>query len=207
MVRQQVRTRDVFDEDILSLLQALPRDWFVPQQYVDLAYADVELPLPHGQIMMKPDMEGRLLQSLDLERTDKVLEIGTGNGFLTACLARLSGSVVSIDIFDDMQKTAADNLERAGIDNVTLETMDAPVTLPEGPFDAVAVTGSVTEIDTRFIDVLRPGGRLFLIVGEAPLMEAFLIVRGQNSEWYGSTLFETAIPPLINTRRDAEFTF
>ena len=118
MVRQQVRTRDVFDEDILSLLQALPRDWFVPQQYVDLAYADVELPLPHGQIMMKPDMEGRLLQSLDLERTDKVLEIGTGNGFLTACLARLSGSVVSIDIFDDMQKTAANNLERAGIEIV-----------------------------------------------------------------------------------------
>ena len=113
MVRQQIRTRDVFDDNILSLLLALPRDWFVPQRYVDLAYADVELPLPHDQIMMKPSMEGCLLQSLDLEPTDEVLEIGTGTGFLTACLARLSRSVVSVDIFDDLQDTAANNLERS----------------------------------------------------------------------------------------------
>ena len=207
MVRQQVRTRYVFDDDILSLLQDLPRDQFVPAQYEDLAYADIQLPLNHAQVMMTPGMEGCLLQSLELETTDDVLEVGTGSGFLTACLASLSGSVVSIDIFDDMLKTAAKNLDRANIRNVAIEKMDATEKLPGGPFDAIAVTGSVPSIDTRYIDLLRPGGRLFLIVGEAPLMEAFLIVRGQNSDWYGNTLFETEIPSLINTRNDGEFTF
>jgi len=167
----------------------------------------VQLPLAHSQVMMTPGMEGCLLKSLDLESTDTVLEVGTGSGFLTACLASLSSSVVSIDIFDDLLATAAENLERVEIENVTLEKMDATVTLPDGPFDAIAVTGSVPSIDTRFVDILAPGGRLYLIVGEPPLMEAFLIVRGQNSEWYGNTMFETEIPALISGRQHARFTF
>lgn len=207
MVRQQVRTRYVFDENILSLLEALPRDQFVPAQYEDLAYADVQLPLPHGQVMMTPGMEGCLLQSLELQATDNVLEVGTGSGFLSACLAGLSASVFSIDIFDDMLETAATNFARAGITNVTLEKMDATMTLPEGLFDAIAVTGSVPSIDTSFIDRLAPGGRLFLIVGEAPLMEAFLIVRAQDSQWYGNSMFETAIPALVTDQPGMEFAF
>lgn len=207
MVRQQVRTRYVFDQNVLELMQTLPRDQFVSKQYEDLAYADVQLPLAHSQVMMTPGMEGCLLQSLELESTDRVLEVGTGSGFLTACLASLSASVVSIDIFDDLLATAATNLERVELENVTLENMDATVMLPDGPFDAIAVTGSVPSIDTRFVDLLSPGGRLYLIVGAPPMMEAFLIVRGQNSEWYGNSMFETEIPALISERQDMGFTF
>ncbi len=207
MVRQQVRPWDVSDDNVLALLRELPRDDFVPPQYADLAYADVKLPLPHNQSMMTPSMEGRLLQALDLETTDRVLEVGTGSGFLTACLARLAASVVSLDIFDDLLSIAADNLDRAGIDNVSQLNMDATVALPEGPFDAIAVTGSVPVIDTRYIDQLRPGGRLFLIVGEQPVMEAFIIGRGQGADWYGKTLFETELDALIRPERGAEFSF
>jgi len=207
MVRQQVVPWNVFDEDVLAVLRELPRDSFVDSKYTELAYSDAKLPLPHNQAMMTPGMEGSLLQSLELEYTDRVLEIGTGSGFLTACLARLCSEVVSIDIFDDLLSTAGQSLAVAGIDNVSLQNMDALETLPDGPFDAIAVTGSVPVIDTRFIDALRPGGRLFMLVGKSPIVEAFVIVRGQDSEWYGNTLFETDIEPLLSARRLSRFTF
>jgi protein-L-isoaspartate(D-aspartate) O-methyltransferase len=207
MVRQQVVTWDVFDEDVLAVLRELPRDAFVAAKYANLAYVDVRIPLPHNQGMMIPGMEGRLLQSLRLESTDKVLEIGTGSGFLTACLAQLCDSVVSIDIFEELLETAGKNLDAAGIENVTLQNMDAFDALPTGPFDAIAITGAVPTIDTRYIDALHPGGRLFMLVGASPLVEAFLIVRGQDSGWYGNTLFETDIKPLISTQQDSEFLF
>ena len=207
MVRQQVVTWDVFDEDVLAVLRELPRDAFVASKYANLAYVDVRIPLPHNQGMMTPGMEGRLLQSLRLESTDKVLEIGTGSGFLAACLAQLCDSVVSIDIFEELLETAGKNLDAAGIENVTLQNMDAFDALPEGLFDAIAITGTVPTIDTRYIDALHPGGRLFMLVGASPLVEAFLIVRGQDSGWYGNTLFETDIQPLISTQQDSGFLF
>ena len=207
MVRQQVVPWNVFDEDVLAVLRDLPRDSFVNSKFAELAYSDAKLPLPHNQAMMTPGMEGRLLQSLDLECTDRVLEIGTGSGFLTACLARLCNEVVSIDIFDDLLFTAGQSLAAAGINNVSLQNMDALEMLPDGPFDAIAVTGSVTAIDTRFIDALRPGGRLFMLVGNSPIVEAFVIVRGQDSQWYGNTLFETDIEPLLSARHLSQFTF
>jgi protein-L-isoaspartate(D-aspartate) O-methyltransferase len=207
MVRHQVVTWNVLDEDVLALLREAPRDSFVPSRYVNLAYADLRIPLPQNQAMMTPGMEGRLLQSLRLEPTDRVLEIGTGSGFLTSCLAQLCDSVVSIDIFDELLEMAAKNLDAADIENVTLQNMNAFEGLPVGPFDAIAITGSIPKIDTRYIDALRPGGRLFVLVGEFPLVEAFLIVRGQDSGWYGSTLFETDIQSLIGDRQDSGFLF
>ena len=207
MVRQQVVPWNVFDEDVLAVLRDLPRDSFVDAKYAELAYSDTRLPLPHNQAMMTPGMEGSLLQALELQYNDRVLEIGTGSGFLTACLARLCDEVVSIDTFDDLLSTAGRRLDAAGIDNVSLQNMDALETLPDGPFDAIAVTGSVAAIDTRFIDALRPGGRLFMLVGNSPIVEAFVIVRGQDSEWYGNTLFETDIEPLRSTTHLSRFTF
>lgn len=207
MVRQQVRTWDVFEPGILALLDELPRDRFVPAQYAALAYADTQIPLAHHQVMMTPIVEGRLLQALNLTPEDKVLEIGTGSGFLTACLARLAHSVVSVEIFDDLLETAAENLKHADIDNVSLVSMDATSALPEGLFDAIAVTGSIPEIDMRYIDALRPGGRLFLIVGDAPVMEALLIERDEGGDWRTSELFETEMMPLLHSGRDSAFSF
>ncbi len=207
MVRQQVRTAEVFDDDTLDLLNELRRDEFVPEGYAELAYADTQIPLPHGQVMMTPIVEGRLLQALGLGIADRVLEIGTGYGFLTACLAKLADSVVSIDIFDDLSSAAAENLEDAGIRNAELLVMDAMTELPEGPFDAVAVTGSVAELDSRFSDLLSAGGRLFVIVGDAPLMQARLITRQAEGSLSTEVLFETSIRPLVHAERDSGFTF
>ena len=207
MVRQQVRTADVFDDDTLDLLNELRRDEFVPEAYAELAYADMQIPLPNGQVMMTPTVEGRLLQALELTASDRVLEIGTGYGFLTACLARLADSVVSIDIFDDLSSAAAGNLEDAGIGSAELLVMDAMTELPEGQFDAIAVTGSVAELDTRFSDLLSAGGRLFVIVGEAPIMQARLITRQAEGSLSTEVLFETGIRPLVHAERDSGFTF
>lgn len=207
MVRQQVRTADVFDAGTLKLLNELRREAFVPAGYAEFAYADTQIPLPHGQLMMTPIVEGRLLQALELSFADRVLEVGTGSGFLTACLARLAGSVVSIDIFEDLSSTAARRLAAAGIDNAELEVMDATTRLPDGPFDAIAVTGSMPEFDTRFSDLLGAGGRLFVIVGDEPLMQARLVRRPAEGAPRDTALFETSIKALVNAERDSTFTF
>ena len=207
MVRQQVRTWDVFDDDILTILDDLPRDRFVPHRYRDLAYADTEIPLPNGQMMMAPILEGRLLQSLSVEPTDRVLEVGTGSGFLAACLARLSRSVVSIDIFGDLLASAQRGLDRVGIDNVELQSMDATVQLPDEQFDVIALTGSIPRVDARYAEALKPGGRLFVIVGEAPLMQAMRFSRAANGELADEVLFETAVAPLVNAQVDSRFSF
>lgn len=207
MVRQQVRTWDVFDQDTLAVLNALRRDEFAPAAYAELAYADTQIPLPHGQVMMAPKVEGRVLQALDLKPSDRVLEIGTGSGFLAACLARLSDTVLSVDIFEDLLAAAATNLENARIENVDLQAMDAIKALPNESFDAIAVTGSLPEFDGRFAEALKPGGRLFVIVGNSPVMRAQLIVRQDEQAWRTTTLFETSMPPLINARRDSAFSF
>lgn len=207
MVRQQVRTSDVFDPDILRVLSDLERGAFVPTRYADLAYADTRIPLPNGQRMMTPTVEGRLLQALRPEAGERVLEVGTGSGFLTACLARMADSVVSVDIFGDLLAMASRNLETAGIANVDLLSMDVTATLPDEQFDAVAVTASLPEFDMRFVDALKPGGRLFVIVGDPPVMQARLVVRQATGELSGTSLFETCIAPLVNAERDSEFEF
>jgi protein-L-isoaspartate(D-aspartate) O-methyltransferase len=207
MVRQQVRTGDVFDAATLAVLDDLDRHDFVPPRFASLAYADTEIPLGHDQVMMAPIIEGRLLQALDLSRSDRVLEIGTGSGYLTACLARLAGSVVSLDIFADFSEAAAQKLEHANIANAELHTMDAMEALPDEQFDAIAVTGSLTEFDERFVAALKPGGRLFVIVGEAPVMQAQKVARRADGRTVESALFETCIPTLINAGQESTFSF
>lgn len=206
MVAQQVRTWDVFNQDVLRVLGSVARERFVPQGCEDVAYADTEIPLAYGQVMLRPTIEGRLLQALDLRGDDRVLEVGTGSGYLTACLASLAASVVSIDIHEDFVAAASDRLEAAKIENASLECMDAMAELPDGEFDAIAVTGSVPRIDERFVQALRPGGRLFLVVGESPLMSALLIVRA-GDEIQQNYLFETDIPALENIAREPVFSF
>lgn len=208
MVEQQVRAWDVFDPEVLEVLSEVPREQFVPREYASLAFADTQIPIGHGQRMMTPTIEGRLLQSLDLDGDEQILEVGTGSGFLTACLATLGGHVTSIDIHDDFLKRAGERLADNGIDNVDLLNMDAMRELPGGGFDAIAVTGSLEHFDTRFVDALNEGGRLFVIVGHSPVMEARLVTRPTSSnEWATESLFETDLAPLVNGALPPQFSF
>jgi protein-L-isoaspartate(D-aspartate) O-methyltransferase len=207
MVEQQIRTFEVFDATVLDVLGELPREEFVPANFEELAFADTAIPLMHGQFMMTPTVEGRLLQMLKLRPDDDVLEIGTGSGFLCACLARLARSVVSVDIFPDFIETAGKTLKNVGIENATLATMDATRQLPEGPFDAIAITGSCPVFDTRFFDALRPNGRLFVIVGASPAMDAELVVRGPAGKAQFTSVFETDVLPLIDAAAAPAFRF
>lgn len=207
MVQQQVRAWDVLDDDVLAVLEEMPREKFVPRGFESLAFADTEIPLGHGQSMMTPTVEGRILQALHPARSHAVLEVGTGSGFLTACLARFAATVVSIDIHDDFLDAAAARLEELEIDNVELAKMDATRELPEQQFDVVAVTGSIASFDPRFVMALKPGGRLFVIVGEAPVMEARLVERIGENDWQSRSLFETCIAPLVNAGPPPRFIF
>lgn len=207
MVQQQIRTWDVFDPAVLDVMGKLERADFVADRYAHVAYSEAEIPIGHGEKMMSPLIEGRLLQSLELGPRDSVLEIGTGSGYLSACLASLAGSVTSIDIYQEFVDMAADRLERCGTDNVSLHCMDATQQLPDGPFDVVAVTGSVPELQTSFVNVLRPGGRMFIVVGQAPVMHAQLITLGKKNKWQTETLFETTLAPLVNVAVPAPFSF
>ena len=206
MVRQQVRVWDVSNQQVLNVLGSVAREQFVPAGCEDVAYADTEIPLPHGHVMLRPNIEGKLLQALDLRAGDQVLEIGTGTGYLTACLARMSASVCSIDIHEEFIAAASRNLETAEVSNASVRCMDAMAELPDGEFDAIAVTGSVPRIDERFVNALKPGGRLFLVVGESPIMSALLITR-DGDELQQTALFETDIPALENMAEVSAFSF
>lgn len=207
MVDQQVRAWDVLHPDVLQVLKNVPREQFVPTGYEALAFADAEIPIGHGQSMMTPTLEGRLLQALKPTSSDDVLEIGTGSGFLAACLARLSNSVTSVDIHDDFLDAAKVNLEDSGISNVKLSSMDAMRELPDDKFDVVAITGSMEDFDPRFVGALKPGGRLFVVVGAGPAMDARLITRTGDNDWQSDSLFETVLAPLINGSKPPQFLF
>jgi protein-L-isoaspartate(D-aspartate) O-methyltransferase len=197
MLDQQIRAWDVLDDRVLQVLGELPREAFVPEPLRELAFADIEIPLEHGQCMMTPKIEGRLLQALDLAPIDEVLEVGTGSGFLTACLARLGGRVTSIDLFAEFTTKATAVLQRQGIESVSLQTTDAWSLTGHERFDAIAITGSVPYLPEQFIRLLRPLGRLFAIIGRAPAMEAKLITLDDRGNWTEQSLFETVITPLI----------
>ena len=195
MIEQQVRPWDVLDPRVLAALMALHREDFVDPAHRQLAFADVPLPLAHGEVMMKPVVEGRMLQALNLEPGDEVLEIGTGSGFVTACLSRLARGVVSIDRHPDFTATAGQRLAAGGISNVRLETADALDWQPGRQFDAIAVTAAVAEIPAAFIHWLKPGGRLFAIRGHSPVQEAVrATLRGETLHF--DSLFETDVPYL-----------
>jgi len=208
MIEQQIRPWDVLDQGVLDLIAELPREDFVPEAYRNLAYADTAIPLGHGQVMMHPKIEARLLQALDLHATDSVLEVGTGSGYLTALLARATHHVYSVDIIPQFKLQAAEKLAVHGIANVTLEVGDAVRGWPRyGLYDVIAITGSLPELPASFLQSMNRGGRLFSVVGTAPVMEAVLVRRVGESEWSRESLFETDLPRLINAPATARFVF
>lgn len=207
MIEQQIRTWEVLDQGVLDLLTQVPREEFVPPAFRKLAFADMNVPLAHGQVMMQPKLEARLVQSLDIQPQDTVLEIGTGSGYLTALLAKRARHVYSVDLYADFSAEARAKLGKHGIGNVTLETGDAAQGWAQhGPYDAIAVTGSLPLFSEAFQRQLKTGGRLFMIVGSSPAMEALLITRLGKEQWLRESLFETDIPALINAPQPPAFT-
>lgn len=208
MIEQQIRTWEVLDPAVLGACSELPRDRFVPAESRNLAYADTEIPLAHEQHMMAPKIEARLLQSLDLKRSDRALEIGTGSGYLTALLARLTAHVTSIEYFDDLAEAAKDKLARAGISNVKLHQGDGIHGWSTAePYDVIAVTGSCPSRRTDIERQLSINGRMFVVVGEAPVMEALLVTRISKDTWSVESLFETELAPLIGAEPAPQFQF
>lgn len=207
MIEQQVRPWEVLDQRTLELIASLPRADFVPLGYQALAYADIEIPLGHGQAMMRPIIEGRMLQALDLHPTDKGLEIGTGSGYVTALLARSIHRLTSVEIFEDLSHQAGERLRSHDIGNVDLVVGDAAQGWDGGPYDVIAVTGSVPVLPEAFRTALNRGGRLFVVVGRSPVMEALLITRIGDDEWHEEALFETELAPLVNVPVPASFEF
>jgi protein-L-isoaspartate(D-aspartate) O-methyltransferase len=197
MVENQVRTWEVLDARVLETLAELPRESFVPPAYRALAYADLTLPIAHGETMMKPIVEGRVLQSLDLKPNDDVLEIGTGSGYFTACLAELAHRVVSVERHADLSALASERLRDAGTGNAEFVHADALRDFtPSQMFDAVAVTGAVAVVPQSFRDWLKPGGRMFVVVGVEPAMRALLLRREGDGTLSEERLFETELPYL-----------
>ena len=205
MVEQQVRPWDVLDPRVLDTLMRVPREDFVPPRHRKLAFADLSLPLEHGEAMMKPVLEGRMMQALALEPADEVLEIGTGSGFVTACLARLARAVTSIDIHADFIDTARQRLAQAGVGNARLEVADALQWQPGRQFDAIAVTAACATVPAIFAEWLKPGGRLFVIRGYSPVQEAVRIVRN-GDDLQVESLFETDVPYLHGAAPVPQFT-
>ncbi|HHB12525.1 MAG TPA: protein-L-isoaspartate O-methyltransferase [Chromatiales bacterium] len=208
MIEQQIRPWEVLDQRVLDTIAAVPRERFVPERYRHLAFADLEIPLGHDQFMMAPKVEARMLQSLEIRDDDLILEIGTGSGYVTACLARLGRSVDSVDIFADFTESARAKLEAEGIRNVMLETGDAAHGWNQGQeYDVIAVTGSLPEYVTDFERQLAVGGRLFVVVGEPPVMEAMLVRRVREEEFHRTPVFETCLRPLLHVSRRPRFAF
>jgi protein-L-isoaspartate(D-aspartate) O-methyltransferase len=207
MIEQQIRPWDVLDDRVLHVIADTPREDFVPERYRALAFTDISIPLDHGEVMMPPKLEGRLLQSLALQAGDSVLEIGSGSGYLTACLAKLAGSVLGVDLYPDFIEQVGEKLAHHGIGNVELQSGDAASGWDGARFDAIAVTGSLPVLHRGFHNALKIGGRLFVIIGKPPIMQALLITRVGEREWNQESLFETSIPALINAPQPESFTF
>lgn len=207
MIDQQVRAWEVLDDTVLEALAAVPRERYVPEAYREVAFADSTIPLGHGQHMLPPKVEGRILQALAVNRDDSILEIGTGSGFFAACLARLGRQVRSLEIFEDFALAAARSLRSESVTNVTVECADAATLDQLDRYDVIALTASLPVYDARFERALAVGGRLFVVVGGPPVMEARLITRTAPDEWISTSLFETSIEPLLNAQQPPRFVF
>ncbi len=208
MLTQQIRTWGVLDQQVLDTIAMIPREKFVPEKYYNLAYADMLVPLPHEQVMLTPKEEARFMQALAIQPTDKVLEIGTGTGYMTALLAHLAKQVYSIDVFADFTVRAKQKLQQLAITNVELITADAALGWEQaGPYDAIVITGSLPLLPASFRNSLKLGGRLIVILGQAPAMEATLIIREEANVWSEILLFETVVPSLLNAPMPASFAF
>jgi protein-L-isoaspartate(D-aspartate) O-methyltransferase len=214
MVEQQIRTWEVLDQDVLDLLYLVPREDFVPAQYRTLAFSDLEIPIEEGakagsgEKMWQPKLEARVVQELSIRKSDSVLEVGTGSGYLTALLAHRAGHVHSVEIRPKLAELGRGNLARQGLDNVTLEVGDASRGWPrQAPYDVIVLTGSTPVLPRAVLDQLAPGGRLFAVVGEAPAMAARLVTCTAPGAFGSVDLFETVIAPLVNAEQPARFRF
>lgn len=211
MVEQQIRPWDVFDQDVLDLLMTLRREDFVPPAYRALAFADLEIPLGDaraGAVMLAPKIEAKLLQELRLRKADKVLEIGTGSGYMAALLAAKADHVFTVEIDEGLAATARRNLNNAGIDNVTVEVGDgARGWSAHAPYDVIVISGSTPVLPEAFLQQLKPGGRLCAIVGDAPAMSAQLVTALAEGGFKSVNLFETNVTPLRNAADRPRFDF
>lgn len=208
MIEQQIRPWDVLDDRILNLLSRVRREDFVPETNRRLAFVDMELPLGEGELMWWPRMEARAIQSLEIKPTDRVLEIGTGSGYVTALLASLAAEVVSVEINPVLAEQAAAQIAAHGFTNVLLRQGDAARDwASDGDFDVIILTGSTPVLSTALLSRLRPGGRLFAVVGEAPVMQAQRIDCVVPGQYHYDNLFETVMPPLKNAPQVAHFSF
>ena len=208
MVEQQIRTWEVLDQDVLDLLYVVPREEFVPPAHRALAFSDMQLPLGEGERMWEPKLEARVLQELDVHRTDRVLEVGTGSGYLTALLAHRAAHVYSVEINERLAAFGRRNLERHGTDNVTLELGNAARGwAKQAPYQAIVLGGSTQVLPRVFLDQLEVGGRLFAVVGELPVMSARLVTCTGPGAYHTVDLFETVLAPLVNAEQSPRFRF
>lgn len=205
MIEQQIRPWDVLDSGVLEVIRQTPRELFVPEQHHNLAFSDLEIPLPHGQYMMAPKLEARLLQALQVKPGDRVLEIGTGSGFVTACLARLGSNVDTIEWFEDLLVRAQGTLEKLEIGNARFYQGDAVGECADQQYDVIAVTASMPVYRDVFESRLAAGGRMFVVTGCAPAMQAQLLTRVGPEGLHCSTLFETCLPPLLGLEEPRAF--
>lgn len=208
MIEQQIRTWEVLDQDVLDLLNEIHREEFIPESYRDLAFADIRIPLGHEQTTMTPKVEARLLQSLQIDSGQSVLEIGTGCGYLTTLMAKSAKAVKSIDIFPDFIDSAKSKIEKTDLNNIELESTDAYALLDQSSkYDIIVFTASLPIMDDRFLKLLNNGGRMFVIVGESPAMEARIITKQDESSHSHESLFETDLPALIGSKQKETFEF
>jgi protein-L-isoaspartate(D-aspartate) O-methyltransferase len=212
MVEQQIRPWEVLDAEVLNLLYVVRREEFVPEAYRALAFSDLEIPLrgnaDAGQRMMQPKLEARILQELGVKKSDKVLEVGTGSGYLTALLAHRALSVVSVEIDPALKALAEKNLAPQAFDNISLELGDgAQGWAKAAPYDVIVLTGSTPVLPESLLQQLKPGGRLFAVVGDAPVMQARLVTCAASGAFQTIGLFETCIAPLANAKQPARFAF
>jgi protein-L-isoaspartate(D-aspartate) O-methyltransferase len=208
MVEQQIRPWEVLDQAVLDLLYAVPREDFVPGAYRALAFADMEIPIGEGEKMMAPKIEARCVQELAPRKHERVLEVGTGSGYLTALLAHRAAHVHSVEIRPALAAFGRENLARHGADNVTLEVGDAARGWPtRAPYDAIVLTGSTPVLPRALLDQLAPGGRLFAVVGEPPVMVARLVTCTAPGAFRTVGLFDTLLAPLVNAEQAPRFRF
>ena len=208
MIEQQIRPWEVLDQGVLSLLSIVKREDFVPPAYRSMAFVDTQVPLPHGQSMLEPKVEARLLQELAVQRHERVLEIGAGSGYMAALLAHKSQHVTTVEIDPELARMASENLKRAWVLNARVIEADAAAGLVvDGPFDIIVLSGSVAEVPRALLSQLKPGGRLAAIAGQLPVMRAVLMTRGDDAGHSTVELFDTVAPRLIGFGEPSRFSF
>jgi protein-L-isoaspartate(D-aspartate) O-methyltransferase len=208
MIEQQIRPWDVVDAEVLHLLSVIKREDFIPLAHKALAFVDMEIPLGHGQCMLAPRVEARMLQDAAVHKHEKVLEIGAGSGFMTALLAHRAQRVISLEIIPELAQMARSNLQKAGIHNAEVREFDGAVgACAEGPFDVIMLSGSVAEVPQSLLAQLKVGGRLVTIVGDEPVMRATIVTRTGEAEFKTSQPWDTVAPRLVNFPAPSTFKF